>query len=230
VATLTVEVMRHDAPGQPRRPWKVLASDGTGTLELVFFRPDRLRTLPVGSRVIVSGKVEGGYGRLSMPHPDHVVAEADAGRIPPVEPVWGLTAGLHAWQMRWHDPTLVARHGWPGFSAALRMLHAPTELPGDAARERVAYDELLAHQVALAWTRARQRHRPGRSVTGDGALRDQALARFGHQPTPSQVKALAEIDADLAAPRRMMRLLQGDVGSASTTAPCPVFHRCRSGC
>ncbi len=83
-------------------------------------------------------------------------------------------------------------------------------------RRRLAYDELLAGQVALALVRRRVRERPGRALTGDGTLRAQALAAFGHRPTPSQATALAEIDADLAAPRRMLRLLQGDVGSGKT--------------
>ena len=83
-------------------------------------------------------------------------------------------------------------------------------------RSRLAYDELLADQVALAIIRGRLRLRPGRGLTGDGALRAKALSRFGHALTGSQKQALAEIDADLASDRRMLRLLQGDVGSGKT--------------
>ena len=116
----------------------------------------------------------------------------------------------------WHDPALLRREGWPGFREALRAMHLPAEPPGDAPRARLAYDELLAHQVAMAWTRTRIRLRGGNPIMGDGSLRTVALKRFGHTPTPSQDRALAEIDADLAAPRRMLRLLQGDVGSGKT--------------
>ncbi len=89
-------------------------------------------------------------------------------------------------------------------------------LPGEAPRARLAYDELLAFQLAMAWARTRDRTRPGRPIQGDGSLRAAALRRFGYAPTPAQVQALAEIDHDLAAPRRMLRLLQGDVGSGKT--------------
>ena len=95
-------------------------------------------------------------------------------------------------------------------------MQAPESLDVEKPRRRLAYDELLAHQVALAWMRQRERTRPGRALVGDGRLRAETLQRFGFVPTPSQEQALAEIDRDLAAPRRMMRLLQGDVGSGKT--------------
>ncbi len=232
VATLTVEVVRHDPPATPRQPWRVVVTDGTGFAELVFFKPARAQSLQPGTRLIVSGKLESFADRLTMPHPDHIVPAAEPGRVPPIEPVWPLTAGLFPSQMRaaltqalacipalpeWHDPALMKREAWPGFAAALHALHAPADHhPGHKPRARLAYDELLAHQIALIWARRRERTRPGRALLGDGALRAAALKRFGHKLTASQEAALAEIDADLAAPTRMLRLLQGDVGSGKT--------------
>ncbi len=136
----------------------------------------------------------------------------------------------------WLDPELVRREGWPGFGLALRQLHLPHEVArgdgtggGDAAgdiqafnaaqsaaRARLACDELLAEQVATAQARSAARARPGRSLRGDGQLRAEALARFGHTPTDPQRRVLAEIDDDLARPNRMLRLLQGDVGAGKT--------------
>ena len=231
VATLTVEVVRQDAPGAPRQPWRVLCADGTGFVELVYFGRPPPRPFAAGMRLVVSGKVEAFGDRLTMPKPDHVVPAAQASLLPGIEPVWPLTAGLFAGQVRaamaqalalvpdlpeWHDAALLRREGWPGFRDALLAVQQPRELPGEAPRRRLAYDELLAHQVAMAWVRTRARHRPGRAVVGDGRLRAETLARFGFTPTPSQTQALAEIDADMAAPRRMLRLLQGDVGSGKT--------------
>jgi ATP-dependent DNA helicase RecG len=232
VATLAVEVVRLEAPATLRQPWRVVVGDGTGFAELVFFKRhpvlDRLRP---GMRVLASGKVDSFGDRLSMVHPDHLVPADKPARLPEVEPVWPLTAGLSAWQVRkamagalqllpnlpeWHDPPLLRREQWPGFAVALRALQAPAELPAPLPRARLAYDELLANQLALALVRERRRARAGRSLPGDGRLRGQALARFGHEPTPSQAAALDEIDADLAAPSRMLRLLQGDVGSGKT--------------
>jgi ATP-dependent DNA helicase RecG len=151
--------------------------------------------------------------------------------IPAIEPVWPLTGGLWPRQVagamtqalarlpslpEWHDPALLRREKWPGFAEALAALQRPAALPEDRNRTRLAYDELLADQVALAVVRGRLRARPGHSLTGDGRLRAKALARFGYTLTGSQHQALAEIDADLASDRRMLRLLQGDVGSGKT--------------
>ena len=111
---------------------------------------------------------------------------------------------------------MLRKRKWPGFGEALRALHAPVEVPDDRPGERLAYDELLARHLAFAMVRARRRKRPGRVLTGDGRLRAEALKRFGHALTSGQLQALGEIDADLAAPHQMLRLLQGDVGAGKT--------------
>ena len=117
----------------------------------------------------------------------------------------------------WHDPALLKREKWPPFAEAMRAVQAPaTGEPDRRNRARLAYDELLAGQVAQAVIRGRVRARTGQPLLGDSRLRDVAMQRFGFPPTASQVKALQEIDADLASPRRMLRLLQGDVGSGKT--------------
>ena len=231
VATLAVEVVRQDAPESARQPWRITCGDGTGFMELVYFGRPPPKAVAPGARLVVSGRLDAFGDRLTMPKPDHVIPAAHASLLPGIEPVWPLTAGLFAGQVRtamghalglvpelpeWHDPALLRREGWPGFREALRAVQAPESLDVEVARRRLAYDELLAHQVALAWMRQRERTRPGRALLGDGGMRAETLARFGFVPTPSQVQALAEIDRDLAAPRRMMRLLQGDVGSGKT--------------
>ena len=232
VATLAVEVVRHEEPANSRQPWRVIVTDGSGFAELVFFSPQRLRQFPAGAKLLVSGKLERFGDRITMPHPDHAVPAGAAADLPTFEPVWPMTAGLSAKLLgramhqalerapelpEWHDPALLRREKWPGFRQALQAIQAPAALPvPDAPRRRLAYDELLASQVAVAWMRSRERTRPGRPLTGDGTLRGRALARFGLAPTGSQLAALAEIDTDLAAPQRMLRLLQGDVGSGKT--------------
>jgi ATP-dependent DNA helicase RecG len=230
-ATLEVEVVRHEAPASSRQPWRVIVSDGTGEAELVFFKPGRAQSLAVGTRLLASGKLDRFGERVTMTHPDHIVPADQPEKIPSVEPVWPLTAGLYPSQVRgvltqalamipdfpeWHESTLMRREAWPGFAEALRSLHAPLDFPDRKCRARLAYDELLAHQVAVAWMRTRERTRSGRCLTGTGIMRAEALRRFGHAMTASQEAALAEIDADMASGGRMLRLLQGDVGSGKT--------------
>lgn len=230
--TLAVRVVRHEHAAGARQPFRVIVSDPTGFAELVFFRAaGRPEQMPPGSALLVSGKIERYGERISLPHPDHIVPAEKPERMPGLEPVWGLTAGLWPRQVasamaqaldrvpdlpEWHDPALMRREKWPGMATALRALQTPDERPDPLPRRRLAYDEFLADQVALAIVRGRVRARPGRPLSGDGRLRALALERFGHALTPSQTQALTEIEADLSSPRRMLRLLQGDVGSGKT--------------
>ena len=186
------------------------------------------RQLPRGERRWIAGRIRPEGEGFSCISPE--VAKAPE-LLPALEAVWPLTEGLKRGHLapairaalerlpalpEWHGEALLRREGWPRFDAALRALHAPAHRPGAAPWERLAYDEALADQLALALLRRRNRAQPGRALPGDGRLRAEALARFGHAPTPAQQMALAEIGADLAAPRRMLRLLQGDVGSGKT--------------
>ena len=230
--TCEVEVLKHDRIGPGGKTIRVRARAGDAMLAIPMFgnRAEWVeRRLPLGSTRKISGQMKvDGYGR-SIPNPDYI-EPPDV--IPEFERKWPLTQGLRqravAQAMRlalarladfpeWHDPALLRREAWPGFAESLRSWQDPDgPAPLAKARARLAYDELLAGQVALGLVRRRVRDRPGRALPGSGELRAKALAAFGHAPTPSQVAALAEIDADLAAPHRMLRLLQGDVGSGKT--------------
>ena len=237
IVTLKVRVERHE-PGFGRRPYRVHCTDGTGTVTLVYFsaRGDQLqRLLPVGAERIVSGTVDYYNGRPQMAHPDHVVTSEHAEQIRAIEPTYPLTAGLSPRVLskaiaaalerapelpEWLDPALQAHRHWPAWHEALAAVHNPgTEadlLPDTPAHERLAYDEILASQLAVALVRARRRRRPGRVLAGNGKLQAKAEAKFGFALTVSQCQAFAEISADMKAPQRMMRLLQGDVGSGKT--------------
>ena len=120
----------------------------------------------------------------------------------------------------WIDAALRERRGWPDWAAAVATAHAPqseAELsPATPARERLAYDEIFASQLAVALVRARRRRRPGRATIGTGKFREPVEAALGFALTGAQRLAIAEIAGDMAAPTRMMRLLQGDVGSGKT--------------
>jgi len=246
LATLEVTVTEHRPGGGrrhagPRAPYRVLVEDDAGAaLELVYFNaePNYLkRLLPVGSKRLISGKLESYDGWLQMPHPDHVAAvdERGASALPLHEPIYPLTAGLTNTTLRkaigealqqlpalpeWIDPGFRAKNAWPSFGDAIARLHAPESdgdlLPSVPARARLAYDELLANQLALALIRARLKRRAGRRLIGTGQIRRAVLGALPFALTGAQKRALDEIDADLKSEHRMLRLLQGDVGSGKT--------------
>ena len=238
VVTVEVEVGLHQAPATRGRPYRIHVRDALTEFQLVYFHPhaDWLRrNLPAGSRRIVSGRVELFDGIAQMVHPDHVLSPGEAEGLPAFEPVYPLTQGLSLRSMtravqdaltrtsalpEWIEPSLKRRRGWPDWQPALLAAHAPRApadlAPGTPARERLAYDELLAHQVTLAIARARMKRAKGFATRGDGRLRARVLAALPYAPTRAQERAVAEIAADMASADRMNRLLQGDVGAGKT--------------
>ncbi len=240
IATLKVRVLKHKAPprGNTKAPYKVSTEDETGRLDLVFFRAERSfieRQLPVGEERYVSGRVERYGETLQMAHPDYIVAPEARGDLPLLEPVYPMTAGLSGKVLlkaerqalerapelaEWQDASWLKQRGWPTFHDALRRLHHPDDAAdvstGSAPLQRLAFDELLANQLALAIVREGFKAQRGRPVKGDGRLRERIVAALPFALTNSQRTALKEIEADMGAPRRMLRLLQGDVGSGKT--------------
>jgi ATP-dependent DNA helicase RecG len=225
-------------PGQGKRPYRVRCRDESGFLHLVFFhaKGDYLaRQLPIGATRIVSGQVEHFNNEIQITHPDYILAPEETAQLRPIEPVYGLTTGLTLRMMQkavaaaldrtqalpeWLDPALQRRHGWADWRTALFQLHAPADeaalAPTAVARQRLAYDELLANQLTIALVRADNKRLAGQSIVGGGRLRRKVIDTLPFRLTGAQLHALAEIDADMAAPTRMMRLLQGDVGSGKT--------------
>ncbi|HEX2842785.1 ATP-dependent DNA helicase RecG [Hyphomicrobium sp.] len=240
IATLKVRVLKHKAPprGNTKAPYKVSTEDETGRLDLVFFRAERSfveRQLPVGEERYVSGRVERYGETLQMAHPDYIVSPDHRADLPLLEPVYPLTGGLSGKILlkaerqalhrapplpEWQEPAWLKQQGWPSFQEALRRIHHPEDAgdvsAGSTPLQRLAYDELLANQLALAIVRESFKAQRGRPVKGDGRLRERIAAALPFKLTNSQRAALAEIEADMGAPRRMLRLLQGDVGSGKT--------------
>ncbi len=238
VVTIEGTVREHLAPSSTKAPFKAVLEDETGDVTLVFFRNNASwveRALPIGATRWVSGRLELWDGRLQMVHPDRVM-DADGLRdMPVIEPVYPLTEGLFPRVLgkavdvalerlpalpEWLDRNRTTLRGWPVFDEALRALHYPTR-PGDVeaqtpARQRLAYDELLSSQLALALLRNRAKIDDGRPHRGDGHLVSRIEAALPYRLTAGQTQALADIRGDLASPRRMLRLLQGDVGSGKT--------------
>ncbi len=241
--TLAVTVTAHRPPPPGRRgPYKILVEDETGDVTLAFFNGHKARLeklLPLGERRYVSGKIEMWDGMRQMVHPDRVLDERGLATLPAVEAIYGLTEGLSSRMVgrymgaalekvprlpEWQDPAWLNRNGSPDFQSALAALHRPDDakaltdemLARSVPRRRLAYDELLASQLALALVRSRMRRLPGRVNAGDGRLVERLRSMLPFGLTGAQEKAVEDIRRDLVSDKKMLRLLQGDVGSGKT--------------
>jgi ATP-dependent DNA helicase RecG len=240
VVTLEVTVDRHrpTPPRNPRAPHQVYASDETGDVVLTYFRaqPGYVeKLLPVGSKRYVSGTAQMYDGTLQITHPDRVVDEAGFAKLSGIDPVYPLTEGLALGSLRramaqalqklpelpeWISPEVIRRCKFPPIAEAFDRVHIPVELtdilPDGGFWSRLAFDELLAGQLALALVRAQLRRPAGDRHAGDGHLRKKIIDALPYALTASQRQAAAAIADDLRQPVRMLRLLQGDVGSGKT--------------
>ncbi|HET6468878.1 MAG TPA: ATP-dependent DNA helicase RecG [Geminicoccaceae bacterium] len=239
--TLELRIGEHRPPGGAGRPWRITGWADATAIELVFFsvRGDWLvRRFPVDRRIVVHGRLGRWGERWQLAHPE--VLASDPGAAGCALALYPLVEGLTHARMRklvaaalerapvlpeWLEPEFVVGERLPAWRDALRELHEPpfdAPAPGtptardSPARRRLAYDELLASQLALRLVRAGRERAGGRSIQGSGALRKALLARLPFSPTRSQNEAVAEILADMARPAPMLRLLQGDVGSGKT--------------
>ncbi|MBB4478380.1 ATP-dependent DNA helicase RecG [Rhizobium etli] len=240
IVTITARVDRHQVPprGKSNVPYRVFLHDETGELTLVFFRGQAAwleKQLPIDAEVTVSGKIDWFNGRASMVHPDYIVRADEVENLPLVEPIYPLTAGLSPKTLRkiidaalprfpelpeWIDPALAQKQGLPPIRDSFHMLHEPRD-PADIdpqapARRRLAYDEFLAGQLSLSLVRQRLRKVAGQPVQATGAVSGKILKTLPFSLTSSQNEAIADILKDMAGTDRMLRLLQGDVGSGKT--------------
>ncbi len=238
VVTVEVEIGQHRPARNRGGAYRIEATDRKTALQLFFFhgRSDYLnRVLPAGCTKLVSGRVEIFDNLPQMVHPDHILGPDEADSLPLFEPVYPLTSGVTqkivARAMKdaltrlpvmpeWIDNSQMAQEGWPSWVEAVNSVHAPQN-SGDLAatspdRARLAYDELMAHQLTLALARADQRKAKGIVSSGTGVLRARVLGNLPYKPTGAQLRSMEEIASDMALPEKMNRLLQGDVGAGKT--------------
>ncbi len=237
--TLDVTIGKHTPAPKIRRrlPYRVEAYDETGAITLTFFHAHddyMAKIMPTGQRRFISGVVEFFRDQPQMVHPEHILTEKEFAEMPDIEPVYRLRAGITGRHfgkimragltkipdLKEWDEAARQKHHWPRWRDAMQLVHAP-KTPDDLsplspARTRLAYDELLANQLALGLIRHWMRSLPARAFRKSTKLRDQTIAALPFTLTEGQKAALADIDIDMAAPSRMLRLLQGDVGSGKT--------------
>ncbi|AQX22948.1 MULTISPECIES: ATP-dependent DNA helicase RecG [unclassified Bartonella] len=239
IVTLEIIIDQHIPPtNHSRAPYRVIGYDRTGTINLIFFHAQRSwleKQLPKGKKVIVSGKVERFKGQLSMIHPDHILFYEQLDQMPFIEPIYPSTAGLSTKTLRratkkaldfipslpeWIEESIKKEHNFSSFAVSLRRIHDPIN-PDDltlesTARKRLAYDEFFANQIALGLVRLETKSLSGTSRPPTGAYTKKLLEILPFQLTNGQIKAIKDIENDLASPEPMLRLLQGDVGTGKT--------------
>ncbi|WP_282091689.1 ATP-dependent DNA helicase RecG [Epibacterium ulvae] len=238
VATVAITVGKHHPARNRGGAYRIHVQDSETEFQLVFFH-GRTRyleaQLPEGSQRLISGKLELFDGMAQMVHPDHMVALDEADGIPAFEPVYHLTQGVTQKTMfkavdtalqrvpelaEWIDPGQKSKSDWPDWHTAIAQAQRPEQFEGieatSPARQRLAYDELFAHQLTLALARQNERKQRGMSSLGTGERQARVWASLPYRPTRAQARAIDEISKDLAASERMNRLLQGDVGAGKT--------------
>ncbi len=238
VVTIQVLVGAHRAPRNRGGAYRITVQDALTSFQIVFFhaRGDYLKKiLPEGARRVVSGKVELFDGVAQMVHPEYVVAPDEADEIPAFEPIYPLTHGVTQKTMvkavrsaldrapemtEWIDPSQKDKAKWPNWREAMELVHRPEALeqvsPDHPARERLAYDEFLAHQLTLALARSQLQRAKGVISEQTGVLQAKVRAALPYSPTGAQERAIEAIARDMATDQRMNRLLQGDVGAGKT--------------
>lgn len=215
VVTIEAAAIEHKQPANRKSPYRVICQDETGEITIVFFHvfgDYPLQALPLNEKRLISGKVER-FGiqnsQIQMTHPDYIVSVTNFDKIPKIECVYPLTAGLSGKILNkairteiekipdlpeWQDPEMIKREGWPSFNQALRFVHIP-ENESDLSKislskTRLAYDELLANQLALALVRKNMRRLAGRSIVGNSTIRKQILNGLGFSLTRAQIRVL----------------------------------------
>ncbi len=232
-----IRIIEHIPRRNNKQPYRIVVEDGTEQLILVFFKIFKesiTRSFPVGGEKIVSGKLERFNNNWHMTHPDATNLNTPE-NIPDIEPIYPLTAGVTNKMLNklmvqalksvptmpeWLDDNIIKQHNFPSFNEAIYKAHHPRTLddlsPNSPARRRLAYDELLANQLSLAIVRAKMKHQKGRALHSDGRLKQKLAKALPFELTTAQQRVIKEIESDLSANYRMLRLLQGDVGSGKT--------------
>jgi len=237
VITVMGEIISHTPPSYHRKPYSVSCFDGKYFFDLIFFhgKPSYLQTtLPINAKRLISGKLERSQGRWKMTHPDHIARPEEQQQICGPEPVYPLTTGITNKCVNRAVRSALAKLTplpewldedkakiWPRWHEAVQKVHNPLimeDLAGQSpARLRLAYDELLAHQLSLNINRKRQNTKvQGSALQGNERLTAQIRSALPFSLTAGQEEAITDIRKDMASPQQMLRLLQGDVGSGKT--------------
>ena len=234
---IKAKIESHIKPANSRQPYKVACYTPSGYVNLIFFKifPSQIAKMPIGAEVAILGFLQKVSGENNIAHPQEILPATQIENLPKFNVIYPLGAAisqkfltqkihevlrkLDAKNAEWIDENLLKQQGWTSFSESLKKLHNPHSpadlLPENSARKRLAYDELLAWQLATLLTKNRVKKNKN-FVKPTENLAEKFLTSLPFEPTKAQLKAIAEISSEINSSKKMLRLLQGDVGSGKT--------------
>lgn len=226
-----VKVESYIKPQNNRQPFRIRCFAPSGYLTLTFFKtfPNYIeKNFPIGEEIAVSGTAERFNDELQISHPDYVFPALQIDKIPKVEVIYHSITAFSQKFLRskialalnktpdfpeWVNEDLLKQQGWGSWKSSILNLHQSNE---EKARKRLAFDELLASQIANLIAKKYLKTKNGRALNASNILQQKLLDALPFCLTDGQKKVLTEIDGDLTSNKKMLRLLQGDVGSGKT--------------
>ncbi len=247
IVTLILKVDGHTPSFNKRMPYKITCSDDTGQLNIVYFNlrgPYLKKMFPIGSKKVVSGKVEEFNGIIQMTHPQHIADESNLDSVKKIECVYPLTAGISSKIIQksinsslaiiddlpeWIPNDYLQKNNWTSWKKSIYEMHNPKELKEDKEDvylNRLVFDELLSQQLTVRLIKNKISKLKGNTIKPNGSLLEQLKSHLSFELTDDQNQAINEISKDQSSPNKMLRLIQGDVGSGKTIVALHSMIQC----
>jgi len=247
IVTLILKVDGHTPSFNKRMPYKITCSDDTGQLNIVYFNlrgPYLKKMFPIGSKKVVSGKVEEFNGIFQMTHPQHIADESNLDSVKKIECVYPLTAGISSKIIQksinsslaiiddlpeWIPNDYLQKNNWTSWKKSIYEMHNPNELKEDKEDiylNRLVFDELLSQQLTVRLIKNKISKLKGNTIKPNGSLLEQLKSHLSFELTDDQNQAIKEISKDQSSPNKMLRLIQGDVGSGKTIVALHSMIQC----
>jgi len=247
IATIIVTIDSHSPSFNKRMPYRINCTDDTGAISIVYFNlrgPYLKKIFPVGRQKVISGKFEKFNENFQITHPQHVVDLENLDNVKKVECIYPLTAGLTSKTIQksinsalinldplpeWIPDDKIKGNNWPNWNEAIKKIHNPVNTSDSVNSlflERLVFDELLAQQLTIRLIKNKISHTQGVPIKRNNKLIKRLEENLDFSLTNDQLKTIDEISRDQSKPNKMLRLLQGDVGSGKTIVALFAMMQC----
>ena len=247
IATIIVTINSHSPSFNKRMPYRINCTDDTGAISIVYFNlrgPYLKKIFPVGRQKVISGKFEKFNENFQITHPQHVVDLENLDNVKKIECIYPLTAGLTSKTIQksinsalinldplpeWIPDDKIKGNNWPNWNEAIKKIHNPVNTSDSVNSlflERLVFDELLAQQLTIRLIKNKISHTQGVPIKRNNKLIKRLEENLDFSLTNDQLKTIDEISSDQSKPNKMLRLLQGDVGSGKTIVALFAMMQC----